>query len=114
MFEGNRSSPDDDTLTAMYTRCAWGLLHPICLRGLCMFENAKLGTKLIGGFFFVALISVLIGTFSLVNMRAITHYDDALYEDATSQSPLLTRIAVSFQGMRIASRDFINAQGDPS
>jgi methyl-accepting chemotaxis protein len=79
-----------------------------------MLENMGLRTKLIGGFVFVALISAIIGETSLMNIRKMTEADERLYNDSTVPLPDLSRIAVSFQGMRIASRDFINAQADPT
>jgi methyl-accepting chemotaxis protein len=77
-----------------------------------MFENMRLRTKMIGGFVFVALISVVIGETSLMNIRKMTRADQRLYDDSTVPLPELSRVAVAFQGMRIASRDFINAQSD--
>jgi len=79
-----------------------------------MFENMRLRTKLIGGFVFVALISAIIGETSLLNIRKMAQADQRLYDDSTVPLPELSRIGVSFQGMRIASRDFINAQSDAS
>jgi methyl-accepting chemotaxis protein len=77
-----------------------------------MFDDVRLGTKLIGGFVFIAMISTVIGATSLVNMRKMAEADQKLYEDATVPLPELTDIAVSVQRMRIASRDFIASQGD--
>jgi methyl-accepting chemotaxis protein len=74
-----------------------------------MFDNMKLGTKMIGGFVFVALISVAIGVTSLLNISKIASADQKLYDDSTVPLPELSRIAVSFQRMRIGSRDFIAA-----
>src|SRR5579862_3771813 len=77
-----------------------------------MLDNMKLRTKMIGGFLFVALISVVIGGISLVSIGKMSRADQKLYADATAPLPELSDIAVSFQRMRVASRDFINAQGD--
>src|ERR1700722_20154507 len=77
-----------------------------------MFENMRLRTKLIGGFVFVALISGIIGATSLMNIRKMAQADKRLYDDSTVPLPELSMIGVEFQGMRIASRDFINAQSD--
>ena len=79
-----------------------------------MFADTKLGTKMIGGFVFVALISALIGVSSLMNIRKMAQADQRLYDQSTAPLPELSTIGVSFQGMRIASRDFINAQADPA
>lgn len=77
-----------------------------------MIDNIKLGAKMTGGFVFIAIISVVIGTTSLLNMRKMAQADRKLYDDSTVPLPELSRIGVAFQGMRIASRDFINAQED--
>src|ERR1700726_1696303 len=79
-----------------------------------MFDDIRLGTKLIGGFVVIAVISTIIGATSLINMRKMARADQRLYDDSTVPLPELSRIGVSFQGMRIASRDFINAQSDAS
>jgi len=79
-----------------------------------MFENMRLRTKLIGGFVFVALIAAIIGETSLMNIRKMEQADKRLYDDSTVPLPELSKIGVEFQGMRIASRDFINAQSDPA
>ena len=77
-----------------------------------MFDDVKLGTKLIGGFLLIALISTVIGATSLVNIRKMAQADQRLYDDSTVPLPELTSIAVSVQRMRIASRDFIASQGE--
>jgi methyl-accepting chemotaxis protein len=75
-----------------------------------MFDDMKLRTKMIGGFICVALISTAIGAASLLNIGKMAQADQRLYDDSTVPLPELSRIAVLFEGMRIASRDFINAE----
>jgi len=75
-----------------------------------MFDDMKLRTKMIGGFVFVALISTAIGATSLLNISKMAQADQRLYDDSTVPLPELSKIAVLFEGMRIASRDFINAE----
>jgi methyl-accepting chemotaxis protein len=77
-----------------------------------MFDDVKLRTKMIGGFLFIAMISTVIGTISLTNMHKMAQADQRLYDESTVPLPELSRIAVSVQLMRIASRDFIAAQDD--
>jgi methyl-accepting chemotaxis protein len=67
---------------------------------------------MIGGFVFIALIATAIGATSLINIRKMASADQELYDDSTVPLPELSRIAVSFQRMRIASRDFIVAESD--
>src|SRR5580704_16260170 len=77
-----------------------------------MLSEMKLRTKMIGGFVFVALISAVIGLVSLTTIHRMALADQRLYENSTVPLPELSDIAVSFQRLRVASRDFINAQGD--
>jgi methyl-accepting chemotaxis protein len=77
-----------------------------------MFDDVRLGTKMIGGFIFIAMISAVIGATSLINIRKMAQADQRLYDESTVPLPELTRIAVAVQRMRIASRDFIASQGD--
>jgi methyl-accepting chemotaxis protein len=77
-----------------------------------MFNDVKLGTKLIGGFLLIAMISMVVGATSLINIRKMAEADQRLYNDSTVPLPELTSIAVSVQRMRIASRDFIASQGE--
>ena len=77
-----------------------------------MLDKMKLRTKMIGGFVFVALFSVVIGLTSLILIGKMSRADQKLYTDSTVPLPELSDIAVSFQRMRVASRDFINAAGD--
>jgi hypothetical protein len=88
------------------------VLFGLSLKEERMFENMRLRTKLIAGFAFVASISAVIGGTSLMNIRTMSEADLRLYNDSTAPLPDLSAIAVAFQGMRIASRDFINAQSD--
>src|SRR5580700_3018085 len=78
--------------------------------GTEMFDDMKLRTKMISGFVFVALISTAIGATSLLNIGKMAQADQRLYDDSTVPLPELSKIAVLFEGMRIASRDFINAE----
>lgn len=77
-----------------------------------MFEKMKLRTKMVSGFVFVALVFAIVGEISVINIRKMTEADHKLYEDSTAPLPELAKIGIAFQGMRIASRDFINAQGE--
>lgn len=77
-----------------------------------MLSNMKLRTKLIGAFVLVALVPAVIGTIALRSMGRIAQADQRLYEEATVPLPELSDISVAFQRMRVASRDFIFAEGD--
>jgi methyl-accepting chemotaxis protein len=77
-----------------------------------MLNDIKLRTKMIGGFVFVALISAVIGLTSLTTIHKMALADQRLYENSTVPLPELADIAVSFQRLRVASRDYINAEGD--
>ena len=55
---------------------------------------------------------MVIGLTSLILIGKMSRADQKLYTDSTVPLPELSDIAVSFQRMRVASRDFINAAGD--
>ena len=44
-----------------------------------MFENLKLGTKLVASFVIVAVIGLIIGTISLLNMKSLNSYIEKIY-----------------------------------
>src|ERR1700730_10977794 len=70
-------------------------------------------TPLIVGFVLVALIPALVGFIGLNSVRQMSRSDQRLYDDSTLPLPELADIAVLLQRMRVASRDFIAAEGDP-
>ena len=72
----------------------------------------ELRTKMITGFVLVALITAVVGVIALRSMSKMAQADRTLYEDATVPLPELSNIGTSFERMRIASRDFIAAQGN--
>lgn len=74
-----------------------------------MLNNMKLGTKLIGGFIIVALICVAIGIFGVIKIKQLDDADTALYEQNTKPISSLTNLTASFQRIRIATRDILEA-----
>jgi Four helix bundle sensory module for signal transduction len=82
----------------------------IRMRNANMLRNARLRTKLIAGFIAVAFISVLIGFISVLSLRELARADQTLYEDDTAPIPALSHLAVTFQKLRVASRDLLAAK----
>src|SRR5215467_13109063 len=76
-------------------------------RGLSMLRDARLRTKLMLGFIAVALISVIIGFVSAVSLRELARADQVLYEQDTAPIPALSHLLVTFQKLRVASRDLL-------
>jgi methyl-accepting chemotaxis protein len=64
------------------------------------FLNLKVGTKLIAGFVFVALIAAVVGTIGIVNMKAIDESDTQLYTNLTVPIAQIGEISTAFQRMR--------------
>ena len=58
-----------------------------------------------------AVVLVMIGLTSILNMRRMANADAMLYREGALPIPVLSHIAVSFQRMRIASRDLLAASG---
>ena len=78
-----------------------------------MFDDTPLRTKMFGVFILVALIPVAVGLIGLSSIHQMSRADQRLYNDSTVPLPELSQIAVLLQRMRVASRDFIGAEGDP-
>jgi methyl-accepting chemotaxis protein len=71
------------------------------------FYNLKISSKILVGFFLLALISGVIGFISINDMKNINRADTNLYEKATVPSSYLSRISTSFQMLRVNTRDII-------
>jgi methyl-accepting chemotaxis protein len=74
-----------------------------------LFNNMKVGTKLIAGFLAVAAISALVGTVGITKIRQIAYDDTMLYKEMLVPLEDLADMAVSFQRIRIDVRDAIEA-----
>src|ERR1700692_4571765 len=78
-----------------------------------MFDDMPLRTKMIGVFMLVTLIPAAVGLIGLSGIHQMSRADQRLYDDSTVPLPELSQIAILLQRMRVASRDFIGAEGDP-
>jgi CHASE3 domain sensor protein len=78
-----------------------------------MYHDMPHRTTLIAGFVLVALIPAVVGFIALYSIRQMSRADQRLYDDSTLPLPELSEIAVLIQRMRVGSRDFIAAEGDP-
>jgi len=72
-----------------------------------MLNRIKIGTKLIGGFFAVALIAGVIGITGIVCQRSLAKANVDLYQRSTVPEGQLIGMTASLQGLRLASRDVI-------
>jgi methyl-accepting chemotaxis protein len=79
-----------------------------------MFHDLPRRTTMIAGSVLVALIPAVVGFVGLNCVRQMSRADLRLYDESTVPLPELSEIAVLLQRMRIASRDFIAAEGDPA
>src|SRR5437868_12827553 len=68
-------------------------------------------TKVVLPIFAACLVLVLIGLMSLTNMRRMAKADKSLVENGSVPLVELSHIAVTFQRMRIASRDALATTG---
>ena len=84
------------------------------LKVIEMFHILLRRTTLIAGSVMVALIPAVVGLIGLNCLRQMSRADQRLYDESTVPLPELSQIAVLLQRMRIASRDFIGAEGDPA
>ena len=64
-----------------------------------MFENMKLGTKLIGSYLIIALIAAFIGLYSNYQMNKLDDADTFLYEKATLPIVYMSVVTKNFEQM---------------
>ncbi|MFH0995059.1 MAG: MCP four helix bundle domain-containing protein [Pseudomonadota bacterium] len=75
-----------------------------------MFKNMKLATKVLSGFTVIALIACVIGGFGIIKIKEIDDADTMLYEKVTVPIGELAHISISFQRVRVNSRDLLTAK----
>jgi methyl-accepting chemotaxis protein len=74
------------------------------------FSNMKVGTKLLGGFILVALISAVIGAIGVINIRKIDAASTKIYTHVAIPISDLVTISTQYQMSRVHLRDIINAE----
>jgi methyl-accepting chemotaxis protein len=84
------------------------------LQEIEMFQDLPRRGTMITGCVLIALIPAVVGFIGLHSVRQMSRGDQRLYDDSTVPLPELSEIAILLQRMRIASRDFIAAEGDPA
>lgn len=72
-----------------------------------MLNNFKIRTKLISGFFIVALITAFIGLFSMQKMKVIEKAGYELYNNITVPLGYCTSLATDYQRIRVNVRDMM-------
>jgi methyl-accepting chemotaxis protein len=74
-----------------------------------MFTNVRLGTKLIGGYAFIALIAVATGVTGIIYQHSLAATTADMYEHEVLGINGLVQVEGELQGLRMASRDIILA-----
>jgi len=77
------------------------------------FNNLKIGTKILSGFFMVAIIATIIGITGIVNLNTISNKDTEMYEKMTVPMSNIYNMDQAFQNMRVNVRALVlssNAQ----
>lgn len=73
------------------------------------FINLKIGKKLILGFALVALIAGIIGSFGIIQLRALETSDNEMYEKNALPLAHLADIAMNFQQVRLYLDEMVNS-----
>ena len=74
-----------------------------------MLKNVKIGTKLIGGFLLIAVLTGLMGGFAILKLRSVDNeYSDHWSNNARSMKDIAIA-ATSYQRLRVNLRDYVNA-----
>ena len=71
----------------------------------------SLKARIFTGIALAILVPLVIGITSLMNMRRMTTFSQTLFYSGAAPLQMLAQIGVSFQRMRIASRDLLEAEG---
>jgi methyl-accepting chemotaxis protein len=74
------------------------------------FLDLKIGTKLLAGFIFVALIAAAIGYVGITSLKAADASDTELYEQRTVPVVQMGKISTFFQRVRVNTRDILLAK----
>src|SRR5437868_8575545 len=72
----------------------------------------SLKAGIVTGIAIAIFVPLMVGLTSIMNMRRMARADETLFREGTAPLPQLSNIEVSFQRMRIASRDLLEAAGD--
>ncbi|MBU3099467.1 MULTISPECIES: HAMP domain-containing methyl-accepting chemotaxis protein [Clostridium] len=75
-----------------------------------IFNNFKLGKKILTGFFIVSIIAAVIGIIGVSNIDLISKNDTKLYKNMTAPMSNLYNMTESFVKMRVDVRDIIIAK----
>lgn len=73
-----------------------------------MLHDVKLGTKLIGGFLFVALVALLIGLGGYINLHRINAGSVRIYQQIAQPLGDLTLLSAEFQRVRVNSHKMLS------
>src|SRR5580704_1781731 len=84
------------------------------LKEIEMFQDLPRRNTMFTGCVLIALIPAAVGAVGLNSVRQMSRGDQRLYDNSILPAPELSKIAILLQRMRIASRDFIGAEGDPA
>jgi len=72
-----------------------------------LFNNLNIGTKILTGFFMMAIIATIIGVMGVISLNTINNKDTELYEKMTVPMINLYNMDESFQKIRVNIRDII-------
>ncbi|MBX4263323.1 methyl-accepting chemotaxis protein [Clostridium estertheticum] len=77
-----------------------------------LFDNFKIGTKILCGFFMVAIIAIIIGITGIINLNTISNKDTEMYEKMTVPMSNLYNMNQVFQNTRSNLRDMIMSSNE--
>jgi methyl-accepting chemotaxis protein len=77
-----------------------------------MFNNLKVGTKLLSAFIFIAIMSALVGAIGIKKIHQVDVADTKLYEKITVPLGDLSYMSVSFQRVRINLREMVESKDE--
>ncbi len=73
-------------------------------------SDTKIGTRLLASYILMAILTMAVGVFGVVNINNIQKNDDTLYKKVTLPIGEVSSMNVAFQRIRVNVRDFIFAK----
>ncbi len=71
------------------------------------FNNMKLNVKILTGFIIIAILTVVVGVFSIFNLQSFSSHENALYNNSTLGVIRIGKVQTDFLNLRIELRNLV-------
>ena len=71
------------------------------------FNNMKLNVKILTGFIIIAILTVVVGAFSIINLTSFSSHENGLYDNSTLGVIRMGKVQMDFLNLRIELRNLV-------